>query len=125
MKDSHVFYAGVHGPRQLRKDVLVTQKAILDCLKKFEHIRALRQEKELRTLELKKMLNALRVISGQLKTKLPANAIKVAPKKAPEMHEFHAPKKQVVRKAPVRQKSKLELLEDELAKIESKLSSIE
>ncbi|HSU72502.1 MAG TPA: hypothetical protein VLJ21_01490 [Candidatus Binatia bacterium] len=124
MKDSHVFYAGVHEPKQLRRDVLTSQKAILDCLKKFEHIRSLRQEKELRMLELKKMLSALRIISGQLKTRLPANAMKVAP------HRVEAPmpvpvKRSAPRKPAVHQKSKIEMLEDELAKIESKLSTIE
>lgn len=130
MKDSHVFYAGVHEPKQLRTDVLTSQKSILNCLKKFEHIRSLRQEKELRMLELKKMLSALRIISGQLKTRLPANAmhapVRQMPLPAPEPVHREAPVKRVVQRKPaVQHKTKLQMLEDELAKIEGKLSNIE
>jgi len=128
MKDSHVFYAGVHDPKQLRKDVLVSQKAILDSLKKFEHLRQLRAEKELRIAELKKMLSALRIISSQFKTRLPASAIKMAPKPKPLPEPEPMPvvrKQPVQKKPPVHHKTKLEILEEELARIESKLSSIE
>ena len=129
MKDKHVFYAGVHSPRELRKDVLVSQKALIDCLKKFEHLRQLRAEKELRIVELRKLLSALKIVSGQLKSRLPANAIKMAPKAKPMPEIEYAPAP--VRKAPAQRKptaparTKLQILEDELAKIESKLSSIE
>ena len=125
MKDRHVFYAGVHDPKQLRKDVLVSQKSILDCLKKFEHIRQLREEKEIRIAELKKILSALRIISGQLKMKLPASAMANVPqRKLPEPAPM--PRKVVHKARPVvMRKTKMDILEEELAKIESKLSSIE
>ncbi len=117
MKESHAFYAGIHEPRELRKDVLLGQKAILDSLKKYEHIRAIRAEKEIRVLELKKMLSALRLLTGQLKGILPASAIKG---KTPEARPS-APMKQETRA----RKTKLQVLEEELAKIESKLTSLE
>ena len=119
MKDGHVFYAAVHEPRDLRRDLLMSQKSILDSLKKYEHVRAIRAEKEMRILELKKMLSALRIVTGQLKSRLPANAIKA---RVPEMKP--APSAPAKKEAQQR-KTKLQVLEDELAKIEAKLSSIE
>ncbi|MBI4145345.1 hypothetical protein HY493_04025 [Candidatus Woesearchaeota archaeon] len=119
MKEGHAFYAAIHEPRELRKDVLLSQKSILDSLKKYEHIRAIRAEKEMRAQELRKMLAAVRLVVNQMKTMLPASAVK---SKLPETRQAPTPSA----KAEARQrKTKLQILEDELAKIEGKLTSLE
>ena len=112
---SQSFYASIPEPTEFRKDVLLTQKAIIDSLRKHEHIRALRAEKEMRISELKKMLTQLKVISGKMKSSLPAQAVRKAPAKS----AGKAPRKETVGQ------SKIDVLESELSKIESKLSSLE
>jgi hypothetical protein len=125
MKEHHSFYAGVHEPRELRRDTLLAQKSIIDSLKKFEQLRAIRSEKELRMLELKKILNVLRVIAGGLKSKLPATAMKFKPQPVMSAPKSAAPARTARAKPAVVHKTKLQLLEEELSKIESKLSSID
>jgi len=113
---SQVFYASIPEPTEFRKDVLLTQKAIIDSLRKHEHIKKLRAEKEMRIGELKKMLAQLKLISNKMKSALPAHAVK---RKEP------AKKSAGARKETVQRQSKMDILEDELSKIESKLSSLE
>ncbi len=118
MKDGHVFYAGIHNPIELRRDLLLAQKDILDSLKKHEHMRALRAEKEMMMGEFRKRLGAIKLIMNKLKSMLPAHAIR-APADQPRTASAPAKKEAKERK------TKLQLLEDELSRIESKLSSLE
>ena len=113
---SQVFYASIPEPTEFRKDVLLSQKAIIDSLKKYEHIKALRAEKEMRIAELKKMLGSLKVIAGKMKAALPAGAVL-----RKETKKAGSP----VRKEATQRKSKMQVLEDELGKIENKLSGLE
>lgn len=114
---NQVFYASIPEPTEFRKDVLLTQKAIIDSLRKHEHIKKLRAEKEMRIGELKKMLAQLKLISGKMKSALPAQAMKR--KETVKSAGKHT------RKETVQKQSKMDILEDELSKIESKLSSLE
>jgi len=114
---SNVFYASIPDPNEFRKDVLLAQKCVIDSLKKHEHIKVIRAEKEVRISELKKILGSLKTIATKLKTALPAHGLK---QKAPKVvHSAPA------RKEAVQRKSKIQILEDELAKIEGKLGSLE
>ena len=114
MKGANVFYASIPSPTEFRKDVLLSQKSVIDSLKKYEHIKTLQTEKEHMIAELKKMLTALKTIANKMKTRLPAQAMKLP----------HAPKR-VPTKEVVKRKSKMQVLEAELSKIESKLSTLD
>ncbi len=120
MKEDHAFYAGIHDPRELRRDLLNCQKTILDSLKKHEQLRSVRAEKEMRMAEFRKMLSGVKLVMGRLKSTLPANMIKAKPRE-PEARPISAPAK----KEAQQRKTKLQVLEDELSRIESKLSSLE
>jgi hypothetical protein len=119
MKDEHVFYAGIHNPVEIRRDLLLAQKDILDSLKKHEHLRSLRAEKDMMMSEFRKRLGALKLITNKLRSVLPAHAIRAPAPEQPRV--VSAPARKEVKE----RKSKLQLLEDELSRIESKLSSLE
>lgn len=124
MNKDHPFYAGIHEPKELRRDLLLCQKDVLDCMKRYEHIRSIRAEKEMRLVELKKRLLALKMIINKVKSMMPAHAIKSAPKAQAAEHD-EAPARAPTRKAAQQRKTKIQVLEDELAKIEGKLGTLE
>ena len=122
MKDE-AFYAGIHEPKEVRRDLLLSQKDIVDCLKRFEHIKNIRTEKDLRLVELRKLLSALKLIAHKLKSMMPAHAIKTKVQRE-EQHES-MPISRPAKKEAQQRKTKIQVLEDELAKIEGKLGSLE
>lgn len=121
MKTDHPFYAGIHSPKELRRDLLMCQKDVLDCMKRHEHVKNIRAEKEMRLVELKKRLLAIKMIMNKVKSLMPAHAIKTKVERAERPEPASAPMK----KEAQQRKTKIQVLEDELAKIEGKLTSLE
>ncbi|MEK6849192.1 MAG: hypothetical protein AABY01_01330 [Nanoarchaeota archaeon] len=122
MKTDHPFYAGIHSPKELRRDLLMCQKDVLDCMKRHEHVKNIRAEKEMRLMELKKRLLAIKMIMNKVKSLMPAHAIKARVER-PEHSD--QPVSKPMKKEAQQRKTKIQVLEDELAKIEGKLTSLE
>lgn len=125
MNKDHPFYAGIHEPKELRRDLLLCQKDVLDCMKRYEHIRSIRAEKEMRLVELKKRLFAIKLIMNKVKNMMPSHAIKGIPKQPAAEQPETMPVSKPAKKAAHAHKTKIQVLEDELAKIEGKLGSLE
>ena len=113
--EQDVFYVGVSDPAGLRRDCLMGGKALLDILKRYEVSKDLRENKLEYIHELKRVFDEILVLNRKLRTKLP----KVP--EAPLVEQKAAPKK-LPKKAPVR--THMDILEDELAKIEERLEAL-
>lgn len=115
--EQDVFYVGVSDPAGLRRDCLLGGKALLDILKRYEVSKELRENKLEYIYELKRVFDEILVLNRKLRTKLP----KVPEAPAIDDKERPAAKK-LPKKAPVR--THMDILEDELAKIEERLEAL-
>ncbi len=123
------FFVGIKDSTSIRKDLLIVMRDSLELLKQENLLKDIKAEKLAAAEELKKELDALAKLSRKLRAKLPKIALKKQKftKKQAE-HEKSAPAeakpKQKVERKPAG-KSKLQLLEEELANVEQKLKDIQ
>lgn len=116
-KEQELLYVQVSDPNSVRRDVLTSVKDVLGSLKRYEHFMGIRQQKEEAVRKLKRVVDELAVLNRKLRSALPkAPGIPVPAREKEEEMPGHR---------VVRAKSKLELLEHELADIESRLGSLE
>lgn len=114
--EEDVFYVGVKDPAGLRKDCLLGSKALLDILKRFENSKDLRSQKLTYITELKRVFDEILVLNRKLRTKLP----KVADEPVIEQKEKVS---RAVKAKPI-SRTHMDILEDELAKIEERLEAL-
>jgi len=125
------FFVGVKDSTAIRKDLLVVMRDSLELLKQEQMLKDIKAEKLAAAEELKKELDTLAKLSRKLRLKLPKVALKkqriaaLAKKKA---GEGAAEEREVARAKPIERKpagkSKLQLLEEELANVEQKLKEM-
>lgn len=111
-------YIGIDNPLALRKDILTCSRDIIHSLRKYEDIKELRVAKIEYLYQFKKVMEELVILNSKLKKVLPS-----APKrKKPKIEQIVQGKKKnhIVKK----ERSKLNVLEDELGKIEDKLKRL-
>lgn len=112
-----LYYVNVKDPVESRKDLLLSSRNVLDSLRRFEKYLLINEKKHIHIAELKHVFDELSVLNKKLKQRLPKVPGKAVPKQEKEA---------VVKKEPAKSvKSKLDVLEEELAKVESRLSSLE
>jgi len=124
MKESEVFYVGIQTPAEIRKDILMSAKSTITSLKRYEQFRILRDEKLSQIVQLKKVLDELASLNRKFRSALPKTGVRPefpAKKEEPE----RVIRKEVARKPEAPKRTKMDVLEEELAKIESRLSSLE
>ena len=118
-----LFYVGIRDPIEVRKELLHSSKSLIDSLRRYEAFKDLKEEKLRQVLQLKHVFDELIVLNKKLRGKFPSMPIKPAPVSlARELEEARAPRAKLV---PKHEKSKLDVLEEELAKVESRLGSLE
>ena len=108
-------YAKVDEPTEVRRELLQSSKEILDVLKAAEEYKMIKADKKKLEAELKDRTVELTRIINKLRLKLPKTGMKPKPRKEPKQ----------VKKAAPSKKPKLAQLEQELAKIETKLGTLE
>jgi len=126
------FFVGIKDSTTIRKDLLIVMRDSLELLKQEQMLKDIKAEKLAAAEELKKELDALAKLSRKLRLKLPKVALKkqriaaLAKKKA---GEGAAEEREVARAKPIERKpagkSKLQLLEEELANVEQKLKDMQ
>ena len=111
-------------PSGLRRDVLMSTKDVLDSLKRYEEFKMVKAEKMKTLGELKRVVDDLSSLNRKLRSKMPK-----APIRLPEFTSMVREREETVFKGPspiaARPKSKLDALQDELARIESRLGALE
>ena len=110
------YFVGIRDPIEVRKELLLGSKDLITSLKKYDNFTHVREEKQKYIEQLKRIIDELLVLNKRLRTHLPKTPLK-GPIEA----------KKVV-KAPKRErtpKDKVELLERELSRVESRLKALE
>ena len=117
------YFVPVKEPDEARRELLNANKQVITALRRYEHFRQLRKAKLEAFHELANEWNEMAKLQRKLKLSLPKTDIKAMP--APRTVVPAPVQKAPVEKKPLREhKSKLQLLEDQLSKIESKLQGI-
>ncbi|MEM2915799.1 MAG: hypothetical protein QXT19_00345 [Candidatus Woesearchaeota archaeon] len=121
-KDESLLFVAIREPSSTRRDVLMATKDVLDVLKRYEEYRAISAEKQKVLAELNQVVGSLRSLNNRLRAKMPkapiSPQISVAREKEDEFITGPAP-------GMARPKSKLDILQEELEKIEKRLSALE
>ncbi|PIN75841.1 hypothetical protein COV18_01520 [Candidatus Woesearchaeota archaeon CG10_big_fil_rev_8_21_14_0_10_37_12] len=115
-----VFYVGINESTELRRELLTNSKKLLISLKQYEKYSRISEEKIQKIRDLKHVYDELTVLNKKIRGKLPN-----VPVKTPEQSkQFTVSSKQSepIKREP---KTKIDVLEDELDKIESKLQGLE
>jgi len=129
--DQNLLFVEIKDPSATRRDVLLSTKDVLDALKRYEEYKATKAEKQKTLDQLKKVVDDLLVLNRKLRSKMPKAPVKIPdltlrtrqePRSAREREE-----KIITGPTPIaaRPKSKLDVLQEELEKIESRLGALE
>ncbi|MEM4282302.1 MAG: hypothetical protein QXU88_02330 [Candidatus Woesearchaeota archaeon] len=117
------FFVGIPEAKELRKELLLSVKSLLETIKAEDEFRQLREQKQATAAEFKSVLDELAKASKRLKSKFPrlAGRKPVLPSYKPEPVKPQEEEKP----SPKPRKSKLELLEEELAEVEQRLKELQ
>ena len=117
--ENELFFVGIRDPIELRKELLTSSKNLIDSLRRYEAYKDVKEEKLQNIMDLKRVFDELLVLNKKLRNKLPQIPIKATPTLSRETREM--PKGKPAKLA----RNKIDVLEDELAKIEERLGSLE
>ena len=122
-KEPELLFVELKEPSGLRRDVLTATKDVLDCLKQYEEFKTIKMQKQQALDKLKQVVDDLQSLNRRLRNKMPVRAwaAKSASRAAWEREEnITGPSPEMGRP-----KSKLDVLQEELSKIEERLGALE
>lgn len=117
MKESSDVFVGIKNITDIRKDLLVASKDALRVLRNYDDYRKLRTEKLQNAVKLYRVLTEIASLNRKMKNMLPKISLEEDGSIISDTNEQIA----VIRRPT---KSKLDILEDELAAIEERLSAL-
>lgn len=121
-KFEELLYVGIKNPVELRRDVLLSSKDTLDMQRKIETMRGLRKQKEEIQNDLHHIFEHLIVLNKKIRAVMPKANIPEVQVLPVEMPVQETPEEQ---QPAHKEKTKLQILEDELSAIENKLAALE
>ncbi|HLC33287.1 MAG TPA: hypothetical protein VJJ82_05655 [Candidatus Nanoarchaeia archaeon] len=116
--DETLFFVGVKDPLELRKDLLISSKNVLNSLKRYDTVMQFKEQKTQVETQLQRVFDELLVLNKKLRNHLP----KVPIKGGVEESKKEEPKQVLSKVVP---KPNLDVLDEELARVERRLSSLE
>ncbi len=116
--EDQLFFVGIKDPIELRKELLTSSKNLIDSLRRYEAYKNVKEEKLQYIMELKRVFDELLVLNKKIRGKLPQMPIRT-PKVEREMPSQKSGKPTKL------SKSKIDVLEEELGKIEERLGGLE
>ncbi len=120
-----LLFVELREPSATRRDVLMSTKDVIDILRRYEEYRATSAEKMRALSDLKRVVDELQSLNRKLRNKMPKLPA------APNIREFAREREETdefitgPQPSVARPKSKLDILQEELEKIESRLGSLE
>ena len=128
--EQDLFFVGIRDSVELRKELLLSSKNVLDSLRKYEQYKVIKDQKFQYVAELKRVFDELLVLNKKLRGKMPK-----VPGKTPmlpgakEPVEVEEPQvkqsqKQSIKMERQEKLSKLDMLEQELARVEERLGRL-
>ncbi len=122
--EEELFFVGIRDPVELRKELLTSSKNLIDSLRRYEAFKDLKEEKLQHIIELKRVFDELLVLNRKLRNHLPRIPVKV-PVLSEMQREAPRPSSKASGKAVKMARNKIDVLEQELAKIEERLGSLD
>ncbi len=119
---NNLLYVGIPESDLVRRDILGRAKKVITLLKDHKDYVALRQQKQEHIVRLKKVLDSIANQTRKLKSTLPKTAIGIEAKQNARTGQ-HSQRQ--TERAPSLSASKIELLEQELDKIEKRLKAFQ
>jgi hypothetical protein len=119
--EQDLLFVEIKEPSATRRDILMSSKDVLDALKLYEEYKAVKAEKQNALSQLKRVVDDLLVLNRKLRSKMPKAPIRIPDFTTREREET------ITGPAPelARPKSKLDVLQEELSKIEERLGALE
>ena len=114
-KDTDLF-VGIQDPRTVRFELLGSAKLVINNLQDYERVSEIREEKIKYLFELRRIVEEVTILNRKLKQALPKTSART------KQGQPTAVARDVMRTPQLR--GKLQELEDELARVEEKLSGL-
>lgn len=111
-------YSRINQPKEIRRNLLINSKNIIEQLKSIEEFKLFKEEKVVEILKLKKSVTELAVLVQKLKARLPP------PPSEKELAPHEIIRVETPVELPKTPKSTLEMIEEELAKLEKSLGGM-
>lgn len=126
--NQNVFYVNINEPVEVHRAVLESTKQILGNLKRYEYFKKIRTYKLEYLMQLKHVMGEINLLVNRLSREMPKTGLRAAKVKAAvvivprkvKAEAAHKPVKEIVE-----HKSKIDLLEEDLNDIESRLKILE
>ncbi|MBS3128170.1 hypothetical protein J4410_03420 [Candidatus Woesearchaeota archaeon] len=122
--EGEMYYIGIKEPMEVRRELLMSSRGIIQTLKRYETFKTLREEKLNSVYELKRVMEEIAVLNRKLKRRLPASKIRMMELLQDKKAEQKETPQIRVQERVKEEKTRLELLESELDKIENRLNEL-
>jgi len=119
---NNLLYVGIPESDLVRKDILGSAKKVITLLRDHKDYAALRQQKEEHIILLKKVLDGIANQTRKLKNTLPKTTLGIEAKQNTRNQRVAQKQSEQKNSTPA---SKIELLEQELDKIEKRLKAFQ
>ncbi|MBW2970182.1 hypothetical protein KY309_03180 [Candidatus Woesearchaeota archaeon] len=117
--EEELFFVGIRDPVEIRKELLTSSKNLIDSLKRYEQYKDIKEEKLQRITELKRIFDEIMVLNKKLRNHMPKTPLRAPSTKTEKTTKASKSK-------PTKfGKTKIDVLEQELAKIEERLGGLE
>ena len=125
--DQDVFYVNLNDPVELHRSILESTKHVLSNLKRYEAFKKVRTYKVEYLMQLKHVMGEINLLVNRLNREMPKTGLRALADKAAPPLPKKVKKAEVPKPIPVveEQKSKIDMLEEELDDIEAKLKGLE
>jgi len=123
-EEGEVYYIGIKEPVEVRRELLLSSRGIIKTLKRYETFKQIREERLNNVYELKRVMEELALLNRKLKRKLPASKIRNIEFAQDKKAEQKEPAPVRIKEYAQQEKTRLELLESELDKIEERLHEL-
>jgi hypothetical protein len=125
-QEQNILFVEIREPQGTRRDILMATKDVLDALKRYEEYKSVQADKSQAIGQLRRVIDELQSLNRKLRSKMPKLPVKLPTELtfSPREREgkiFTGPEPS----SAARPKSKLDVLQEELAKIEERLSGLE
>ncbi|MBI4449282.1 hypothetical protein HY641_04635 [Candidatus Woesearchaeota archaeon] len=118
MAEQNPLYAGIPNPILIRRELLMGTKDAIGLLKNYESVIVLREQKQAALMDLKRTTEEIIVLNRRFKNAMPKAPIKTASERA---HK----EKPIREDSPETETDKIDILEQELTKIEEELKGLQ
>ena len=125
MKKQSLFHVWISEPEKVRKDLLEATRATISCLQRYEKFKSVREDKQKAIEDFSHIINEIYNLNVKLNNILPKTGLRTKETKPGKQRKIKKKEnKTKERETQKPRQSELEIIEKELAKIDSALSKL-